>query len=157
MKYKIKNCFSSEVQFIAEIDCDENTSEALKKGLAVKWALKNKADLAGANLEDADLTGADLEGVNLIRANLVGADLIDANLKRADLIGANLTNADLAGADLEDANLDFSSWFAKQDQKWQENYLGKDRFELYKSGKVTIKKFTDDLGRPLTLKELDFD
>ncbi len=98
MKFEIKNRYTGKVQFIAEINCDENKSESIKKRLAVKWALENKANLTGAKLEGADLTWA----------NLTGADLTWADLTGADLTRANLTGADLEGADLEGANLDFS-------------------------------------------------
>jgi len=80
MKFEIKNRSTRKVQFIAEIDCDENKLESIKKGLAVKWALENKANLIGANLTWADLTWANLTGANLYRANLEGANLTGANL-----------------------------------------------------------------------------
>ena len=70
MKYEIKNRFSGEIQFIAEIDCDENTEKSIKIGLAVKWAIENKANLSEANLYKADLYKA-----NLYKANLSEADL----------------------------------------------------------------------------------
>ena len=95
IKFKIKNRFTGSVQFIAEIECDENEKYSVKLGLAVKLA-----NLYGANLSRADLSGADLSGANLYGANLYGA-----NLSRADLYGANLSRADLSGADLSGANL----------------------------------------------------
>ena len=58
IKYDVLNRFTGDVQFTAEIDCDEKASESLKLGLAVKWAVKNKANLQGANLEGANLRGA---------------------------------------------------------------------------------------------------
>ncbi len=116
MKFEIKNRSTRKVQFIAEIDCDENKLESIKKGLAVKWALENKANLIGANLyganlEGANLTranlyGANLTGANLIRANLTGANLTDATLIRANLTGADLTEATLTRANLYGANLE---------------------------------------------------
>jgi hypothetical protein len=110
MKFDILNRFTGAVQFTAEIECAENEFRSIKIGLAVKWALKARANLAGADLADADLAGADLARANLAGANLAGADLADAdlaraNLARANLAGANLARADLAGADLAGADL----------------------------------------------------
>ena len=85
MKFEIKNRWTGEVKFTAEINCAEDASYRLKIGLAVKWALETDA-----NLTDADLTRADLTDANLTRANLT-----DANLTRANLTRANLTRADL--------------------------------------------------------------
>ena len=93
MRYDILNRFNNAVQFTADIDCAEGASEATKKGLAVLWALKNGATLAGADLSRANLSRADLYGANLSRADLSGA-----NLSRANLSGANLSGAILYGA-----------------------------------------------------------
>jgi Pentapeptide repeats (8 copies) len=130
MKFDIKNRFTGALQFTAEIDCPEDAPSSIKIGLAVKWAIKTRAylagaylsganltgtNLAGANLTGAYLSGADLSGANLAGAYLSGADLagayladahiVDANLTRADLAGADLAGADLTGANLADANL----------------------------------------------------
>ncbi|MGA7808087.1 pentapeptide repeat-containing protein [Bradyrhizobium sp.] len=103
------------VQFVAEIDCAADDSLATKLGLAVKSAVKRRANLSGADLSGADLSGAnlssaDLNGANLCSADLSGAylwgaNLISANLSSADLSGANLSSADLNGADLNGAKL----------------------------------------------------
>jgi hypothetical protein len=113
MKFEVRNRFSGAVQFTAEIECGENTSTSVKLGLAVRWAIKSRADLSGANLSGAylsranlsgaDLSRANLSGANLSRANLSGANLSGANLSRANLSRANLSGADLSGA--EDADL----------------------------------------------------
>ena len=100
MKYEILNRFTGEVQFTADIECDESALKSVKVGLAVKWAVKNNANLSGANLRDAYLSGAYLRGANLSGANLSGA-----NLRGANLSGANLRGAYLRGAYLRDANL----------------------------------------------------
>ena len=120
MKYEIKNRWTQQVQFIAEIECDESASWSFMLGLAVRVAIRAGADLRGAdlssaNLSSANLSGADLSsaylsGANLRRANLGGAylrgaDLSGAYLRDANLRGANLGGADLGGADLRDANL----------------------------------------------------
>ena len=113
MKFAVKNRWSMEVQFEAEIEANEETALSVKLGMAVKWAnLKGAnlkgADLKGADLKGADLEGADLEGANLKGADLKGANLKGANLKWANLKGANLKGADLKGADLEGANLEWA-------------------------------------------------
>jgi uncharacterized protein YjbI with pentapeptide repeats len=100
MKFAIKNRFTGEIQFTAEIKCAKDEVESVKIGLAVRWAIETRADLSGADLSRADLSRADLS-----RANLSGADLSRADLSRADLSGAYLSGADLSGADLSRANL----------------------------------------------------
>ena len=100
MTFTILNRFSGEVQITAEIDCDESVFRSLKLGLAVKWAIKNNADLRSANLSYADLSYADLRSANLSYADLSYADLRSANLSYADLSYANLRSADLRSANL---------------------------------------------------------
>ena len=95
IKFDILNRFSGSVQFSAEIDCADDAPRSYKIGLAVKWAVKSRANLSRA----------DLSGANLSRANLYGADLSGANLSRANLSGANLSGANLSGANLSGANL----------------------------------------------------
>ena len=106
MKFDIRNRWSGEVQFTADIDCDEGAEIGIKIGLAVKWAVKTGASLDGANLTGANLTGANLTVANLNGANLYGANLYGANLTWASLDGANLTGASLDGASLDGASLD---------------------------------------------------
>jgi len=115
MQYEIYNRWTGDVQLTAEIDATDDAPRSLKIGLAVKWAMKNRAnlsyanlsraDLRGADLSDANLRGANLSYANLSRANLRGANLSYANLSRADLRGADLRGADLSGADLSGADL----------------------------------------------------
>ena len=100
MKFKVKNRYSGDVQFTADIDYD-GEDEAIALGLAVKWAIKNNADLrdtdlSGANLRDAYLRSVDLRGANLRGVNLRGAFLIDADLRWVDLSCADMTNAILS-------------------------------------------------------------
>jgi SPP1 gp7 family putative phage head morphogenesis protein len=52
------------------------------------------------------------------------------------------------------ANTKFPSWFANQDAKFQKEWLGDTRYNLYKQGNYTIDKFVDTLGKEYTLKEL---
>ena len=110
MKYEIKNRFTGEVQFTAEIDASEDSGPSLKMGLAVRWATKHDANLIdanlmGANLRGADLRGADFRGANLMGANLMGANLTGADFRGAKLIDAKLRDADFRGADLRGADL----------------------------------------------------
>ena len=130
MRFEIKNRWTGAVQFDAEIECGEDASYSVRLGLAVKCAVKARANLAGADLAranlagaylaradlaraylaradlaGADLAGADLAGAYLARAYLARANLAGANLARANLAGAYLAGADLAGADLARANL----------------------------------------------------
>ncbi len=78
IKFDVLNRFTGAVQFTAEIECDEGASVSVKLGLAVRWAVKARANLADANLARAHLAGAYLAG-----ANLAGADLIDGG-QRSD-------------------------------------------------------------------------
>ena len=74
MKYEIKNRFTGNVQFTADIDCAEDAPTSIKLGLAVRWGIKNKSDLAYANLAGANLASAYLAYAYLAYANLTGAD-----------------------------------------------------------------------------------
>ena len=105
MKFEVKNRFTGEVQFTAEIEAVDDASTSVKLGLAVKWAFKARANLDGAYLARANLAGA-----YLARANLAGANLDGANLDGANLAGANLARANLDGANLDGANLDGASY-----------------------------------------------
>ena len=98
MIHSIHHRHTGAVIFTAEIEADENTSDAVKLGLAVRAAVRE-----GANLSWADLTGANLTGANLSWANLTGTNLRSAGLSGADLTGANLTGANLSWADLRGA------------------------------------------------------
>ena len=105
MQFEIKNRFTGDVQFTAEIECAADAPMSFKLGLAVRVAVKSRAYLSGANLSGANLSGAYLSGAylsgaNLSRANLSGANLSGAYLGRAYLSGADLSRADLSRADL---------------------------------------------------------
>lgn len=97
IKFDVKSRFSEDVQFTAQIDCSEDAPTSIKLGLAAQWALKNRATLAGANLE-----GANIRGANLAGADLEGAILEGANIRGATLEGANIRRATLAGARIGD-------------------------------------------------------
>ena len=98
-KYEVRNRWTGEVQFTAEIAANPDMTPSVKLGLAVQWGVKNHANLDGAYLGGAYLRGANLRG-----ADLDGAYLSDANLRGANLRSADLRGADIRGADLSDAN-----------------------------------------------------
>lgn len=52
-QFPVRNRWSGEVQFTAEITVTPGMLPSVKLGLAVKWAIKNKANLTGANLTRA--------------------------------------------------------------------------------------------------------
>ena len=52
------------------------------------------------------------------------------------------------------ANLTYSGFLKTQSKAFQEDVLGVERAKLFRSGKVTLSRFTDDMGRTLTLDEL---
>ena len=113
IKFDVTNRFTGEVQFTAEIECAESAGRSIKLGLAVKWAIKSRADLAraylaGAYLAGANLAGADLARADLARANLAGANLAGADLARANLAGAKWTNgAAITRAPIQVFGLDY--------------------------------------------------
>jgi len=94
LKFEIRNRWTGDIQFVAEIAADDTSPYGFKVALAVKWALGNSANLSDADLRGANLSDANLSGADLSDANLSGADLSDANLSDANLSGAK--NADLA-------------------------------------------------------------
>ena len=96
MKIQIKSWLNASILFECEAD-------SLK--IAVELAVKQRADLRGADLQGADLRGAYLRGADLQGAYLRGAYLRGAYLQGADLRGAYLQGADLRGADLQGAYL----------------------------------------------------
>ncbi|ENU92087.1 hypothetical protein F971_01974 [Acinetobacter vivianii] len=53
-----------------------------------------------------------------------------------------------------DSNVKYKDWFSRQDATLQQSILGKTRYELFKSGKISIDKFSADNGSILSLKEL---
>ena len=108
--FEVRHRLTGEVKFIAQIECAADAPPSVKLGLAVEWAVKERAnlhgaDLRGAYLGGAYLRGADLGGANLHGAYLGGADLHGAYLHGADLHGAYLGGAYLGGADLGGADL----------------------------------------------------
>lgn len=62
--------------------------------------------------------------------------------QRAEIIGQ--VNADTS----------FQKWLDRQPKQFQEEYLGKINYKLYKEGGYTLEKFIDPLGKPYTIAEL---
>lgn len=105
MKFYVYNRYRGDLQFTADIECDDRAKNNVKLGLAIKWAVKSNANLTDADLTEADLRKADLRNANLTDAYLRGANLTTADLRSADLRNADLRNADLFDADLRSADL----------------------------------------------------
>ena len=98
MKLSILSSFNASILF--EYEAEKNNLK-----ITLQAALKNGANLRGANLYSANLEGVDLRGANLEGVNLYGANLRGANLRGANLYSANLEGVDLRGANLYGANL----------------------------------------------------
>jgi hypothetical protein len=98
--FEIRNRWTNAVQVTAQIDCAPDAPESVKLGLAVRWAVKERANLCGAKLCWADLCGAKLNWADLRETNLRGAKLRGAKLR-----GVKLRGADLRGANMREANL----------------------------------------------------
>ena len=56
ISFEIRNRWTNEVQVTAQIDCAPDAPVSIKLGLAVRWAVKEKANLSGANLREAYLS-----------------------------------------------------------------------------------------------------
>ncbi len=70
-----------------------------------------------------------------------------------DLSGTRAQNGDTKGQ--ISAKTNFSKWFDGLSPEFQKAYLGKSRFDLYKSGKFQIKDFIDiKSGERFTLEQL---
>lgn len=104
LKFNVHNRFTGAVQFTAEIDCAPDASTGFKRGLAVKWAVKNGCNdfrghlLSGAYLDGADFIGIDFSGANLADASFRRSNLAFIRFKGAvfnrstNFSGANFTH-----------------------------------------------------------------
>jgi hypothetical protein len=52
------------------------------------------------------------------------------------------------------ADMTYAQWFAKQSAARQDEIVGPTRGQLFRAGKLTFDRFTDDRGRWLTLEQL---
>ena len=115
IKFDVKNRWTGDVQFTAEIDCDKSEASSIKLGLAVMWAIKTGANMRGANMEGAYMEGANMTGANMEDANMeganmrgaymTGANMEDANMRCVNMEGANMRGAYMTGANMEGANM----------------------------------------------------
>ena len=78
IKFDVLNRFTGAVQFTAEIECDEGASVSVKLGLAVRWAVKAGAYLAGADLIDG---GQRSDGYRFIGSIKDGVLMISAGCR----------------------------------------------------------------------------
>tara|TARA_B100000795_G_scaffold86071_1_gene62590 strand:- start:716 stop:1750 length:1035 start_codon:yes stop_codon:yes gene_type:complete len=53
------------------------------------------------------------------------------------------------------AKLTYSGWLKRQDSRIQNEVLGATRAKLFRSGKISLGRFTDKTGKVLTLKQLE--
>lgn len=60
----------------------------------------------------------------------------------------------VANARPVDARMTYGGWLKQQPKAVQDEVLGVERAKLFRSGKVSISKFTDDTGKVYTLEEL---
>lgn len=73
-------------------------------------------------------------------------------LKDALSLGIESTRASMDGQ--VSSKINFEEWFSKKDKAFQEEYLGKGRYKLYKDGKITFSDLVNQSGRTLTIQEL---
>ena len=52
------------------------------------------------------------------------------------------------------ADMTYGQWFARQSAARQDEIVGAKRGSLYREGKLSFDKFTDDKGRWLSLEQL---
>jgi len=52
------------------------------------------------------------------------------------------------------ASMTYGEWLEGQPRDVQDEALGPTRAEMFRSGEVTIDRFTDDKGRPMTLEQI---
>ena len=76
------------------------------RGVVLRNANMQGADLRGVVLTLSDMTGSDFRGADLRDANLTGSRLVDADLRGADLRGARLGDVAFRGARLEGARIE---------------------------------------------------
>ena len=138
VKFEIKNRWTGSALFKYEKEYNtlKNTiEEAVKQGANLEGANLKGADLEGAYLRGADLEDADLGGAYLRGADIGGAYLRGANLGGANLGGANLGGVDLRGADLGGADLEGAYIYVSNSEIDAEDIVKK--FEEKNNIKVT--------------------
>lgn len=73
-------------------------------------------------------------------------------VKDALSLGIESTRASIDGQVSDKTT--FEEWFESKQAKFQEEYLGKGRYQLYRYGKITFSDLVNQNGRELTLSEL---
>ncbi len=106
IKFDVKNRWTGDVQFTAEIDCDKSEATSIKLGLAVMWAIKTGAYMKDANMEGANMAYAYMAYANMEGANMEGAYMRGANMEGAYMRGANMRGANMRGAYMRGANME---------------------------------------------------
>lgn len=74
--------------------------------------------------------------------------------KGANKVGTRASKPDGTRGGQVSADLDYESWLRRRTKAEQLKILGPGRYQLWKTGKLTQRDFTDNLNRPLTLAEL---
>ncbi len=87
------------------------------------------------------------------RCRSVRVGRLDDRFGLADL-GGQRPQVGSAGPGTTSSRTTFNSFFGRQSEAWQKEYLGPKRWELYKKGQLNINQFTDDLGKALTIDQL---
>ena len=59
-----------------------------------------------------------------------------------------------SGAGSVDGKLNYEQWLRRQPESFQQDVLGRGRFELFKNRKLPLSRFVDQSGRTLSLEEL---
>jgi SPP1 gp7 family putative phage head morphogenesis protein len=70
-------------------------------------------------------------------------------------LGSKVTGKRSSVDGLVSADTTYGGWLKKQGAAVQDEVLGIDRAKLFRSGKLSIGRFTDDLGRVYSLEELE--
>ena len=69
-------------------------------------------------------------------------------------LGSEITGERASADGPVSAQTTYSGWLKRQSSDVQDEVLGVERAKLFRSGKLSISKFTDDTGRIYTLEEL---
>ena len=106
MNFNITNRWTGSVIFESEIEASDETPLSIRIGMAVKVAVKARANLADAYLADANLADAYLAGANLARAVKVEPDEIPIIPNIDATILAEIEKSRAAGG----AGLEMGDW-----------------------------------------------
>ena len=83
MKFDVFSRVSGAVQFTSEIEASDKDLSSVKLGLAVRWAVKNYANLSGANLIGANGINDYVKCIQIERYSITyTADILQIGCKR---------------------------------------------------------------------------